>query len=96
MKQKDRFLLLYDFIFSGLAIIATVLMIVGIGLIGSLTSTITALFFQKHEQKAPTSRDRLIKSIQEQLDNFDDLSDDDLKTICDTLNFLHEENSRNN
>ena len=77
-------------------IIATVLMIVGIGLIGSLTSTITALFFQKHEQKAPTSRDRLIKSIQEQLDNFDDLSDDDLKTICDTLNFLHEENSRNN
>ena len=77
-------------------IIATVLMIVGIGLIGSLTSTITALFFQKHDQKAETSRDKLIKSIQEQLDKFDDLSDDDLKTICDTLYFLHEGNSHNN
>lgn len=76
-------------------IIATILMIVGIGLIGSLTSTITALFFQKHEQKSDTTQDMLIKSIQEQLDNFDSLSDDDLKTICNTLVFLHEENERN-
>ena len=28
--------------------------------------------------------------------SIDNVSDDDLKTICDTLNFLHEENSRNN
>lgn len=77
-------------------IIATILMLVGIGLIGSLTSTITALFFQKHTQKAETSRDKLIKSIQEQLNNFDNLSDDDLKTICNTLNFLHKENNHDN
>ena len=78
-------------------IIATVLMLVGIGLIGSLTSTITTLFFQKHEQKSETSRDKLIRSIQDQLDNFDDLSDEDLKTICNTLNFLYTEtkNKRN-
>lgn len=76
-------------------IIATILMIVGIGLIGSLTSTITALFFQKHEQKSDTTQGVLIKSIQEQLDNFDSLSDDDLKTICNTLVFLHKENERN-
>ena len=36
-------------------VIAAVLMIVGIGLIGSLTSTLTALFFQNHEETAKRS-----------------------------------------
>lgn len=71
-------------------IVAAVLMIVGIGLIGSLTSTITALFFQKHEHKNKDASTKgiLIHTIQSQLDNFDDLSEDDINTICNTLKSL--------
>lgn len=72
-------------------IIATVLMLVGIGLIGSLTSTITAVFFQKTTDKEKsTAKDILISSIQSQLNNFDELSDDDIQAICKTLQCLHE------
>lgn len=71
-------------------IVATVLMIVGIGLIGSLTSTITALFFQRaSDGKAHSARDEILKSIQNQLDDFDSLTDNDLDTICNTLRALH-------
>lgn len=71
-------------------IIASILMLVGIGLIGSLTSTITALFFQKHDRKTNAKQD-IIKSIQNQLDSFDDLSDDDIDVICSIIKSLHTE-----
>lgn len=66
--------------------VAGVLMIVGIGLIGSLTSTITSFFFRKSDSG---TRNELIHSIQSQLDSFDDLSDDDIDVICNTLKNLH-------
>ena len=48
-------------------IVATLLMIVGIGLIGSLTSTITALFFQRTKQdNSHSAKEKIIASIQEQ------------------------------
>lgn len=73
-------------------VIAAILMIVGIGLIGSLTSTITALFFQRHEESSESStQDVIIKTLQSQLDNFDNLSDDDIDVICNTLKSLHEQ-----
>lgn len=73
-------------------VIAAVLMIVGIGLIGSLTSTLTALFFQNHEETAKRSaQDEILKTIQNQLDDFNDLSDDDINSICTTLKSLHEQ-----
>lgn len=75
-------------------IVATILMIVGIGLIGSLTSTITALFFQRTEQVKPHSvKENIITSIQKQLNDFDSLTDDDLNTICNTLQSLHKNNN---
>ena len=78
-------------------IIATVLMLVGIGLIGSLTSTITAIFFQKTSNtEKSTVKDMLISSIQNQLNNFDELSDDDIQAICKTLQCLHEGKGDNN
>lgn len=78
-------------------IIATVLMLVGIGLIGSLTSTITAIFFQKtSDTEKSTVKDMLISSIQNQLNNFDELSDDDIQAICKTLQCLHEGKGDNN
>lgn len=71
-------------------IIASVLMIVGIGLIGSLTSTITALFFDKSSRKkSKSTKGEIIHTIQNQLDNFEDLTKDDIETICSTLKHLH-------
>lgn len=73
-------------------VIAAILMIVGIGLIGSLTSTITALFFQRHENASNRdAKGEIIKTLQTQLDNFENLSDDDIETICKTLKSLHEQ-----
>ena len=73
-------------------VIAALLMIVGIGLIGSLTSTLTALFFQSHEETTRKSaQDEILKTIQNQLDDFNDLSDDDINSICTTLKSLHEQ-----
>lgn len=73
-------------------VIAAILMIVGIGLIGSLTSTITALFFQRHENASKRdSKGEIIKTLQSQLDDLENLSDDDIETICKTLKSLHEQ-----
>lgn len=73
-------------------VIAAILMIVGIGLIGSLTSTITALFFQRHENVSKRdAKSEIIKTLQMQLDDFENLSDDDIETICKTLKSLHEQ-----
>ena len=72
-------------------IIAAILMIVGIGLIGSLTSTITALFFQQHEKSSKLdTKSEMLKTLQAQLDDFDNLSDEDIETICKTIQFLHD------
>lgn len=73
-------------------VIAAILMIVGIGLIGSLTSTITALFFQRHENAyKKDAKGEILKTLQMQLDDFENLSDDDIETICKTLKSLHEQ-----
>lgn len=72
-------------------VIAALLMITGIGLIGSLTSTLTALFFQRHEKSVrKDARTEIIKTLQSQLDDFDNLTDEDIETICETLRSLHE------
>ena len=72
-------------------VIAALLMIAGIGLIGSLTSTLTALFFQRHENETKKdTRTEIIKTLQAQLDDFDNLTDDDIEAICKTLKSLHE------
>ncbi len=71
-------------------VVASVLMIVGIGLIGSLTSTITALFFHKHEESLKKdAKSEIIQTVQRQLDDFDHLTDDDIETICRTIRNLH-------
>lgn len=73
-------------------VIAAILMIAGIGLIGSLTSTLTALFYQRHESTTKkNTKNEIIKTLQIQLDDFENLSDDDIETICKTLKSLHEQ-----
>ena len=72
-------------------VIAAILMLVGIGLIGSLTSSITALFFQRNsgQTEAHSARNELVRNIQTQLDSFEDLTDEDIEVICRTLKTLH-------
>lgn len=64
--------------------IAIVLMIAGIGLIGSLTSTITSYFFNVKEKK--TVRNEIMEQIKGQLDNIEQLSDEDIDTLCQVIN----------
>ena len=69
-------------------LIAMVLMLVGIGLIGSLTSTLTS-FFMNRQHKKPA--DAVIETVKAQLDRFDELSDDDIEQLCKVLKALRTE-----
>ena len=48
------------------------------------------LQYDPNAKEKSTAKDILISSIQSQLNNFDELSDDDIQTICKTLQCLHE------
>lgn len=63
-------------------LIATVLMIVGIGLLGSLTSTITSYFLNK---KPKTVKTEMIEYVKGKIDNIDNLSSEDVDEICRIL-----------
>lgn len=100
--------------FSG-RIVASILMIFGIGFIGSLTSTLSTYFIKKenirhhhHKKKNNYSiledsikdvfigarfskdeyKDMVILDIVNRLENFDDLSKDEISTMCNVLNSL--------
>ena len=100
--------------FSG-RIVASILMIFGIGFIGSLTSTLSTYFIKKenirhhhHKKKNNYSiledsikdvfigarfskdeyKDMVILDIVNILENFDDLSQDEISTMCNVLNSL--------
>lgn len=66
--------------------IAVILMVSGIGLLGTLTSTITNYFlnFQKN-----TVTDEIIEKIKLQISDIDNLSDDDIDDICKVLKSLN-------
>ena len=66
-------------------IIAMVLMLVGIGMIGSITSTLTSYFLNV---KAKNVKNETIDSIKAQLDRFDELSPQDVNDICSILKAL--------
>lgn len=68
-------------------ITAATLMMVGIGFIGMLTGTI-ATFFLSKDKKGYTYKDFIINDIKEKLDNFDNLSRDDIKDIYMVLDSL--------
>lgn len=66
--------------------IAMTLMIVGIGLIGSLTSTITTYFLNI---KTKTVKDDILQTIIRRLDDVASLSDDEIDDICKVLKMLN-------
>ena len=69
-------------------IIAAILMITGIGFVGMLTGTIATFFLGKKEIKS--FRDETIDNIKNKLDNFEDLSSEDVNDICKILKKLKE------
>lgn len=72
--------------------VATVLMLVGIGLIGSLTSTITSYFFNLQRK---TVKDDVLELIKGKIDDIENLSDQDIDDITTILKALHNENTKN-
>jgi voltage-gated potassium channel len=67
--------------------IAIVLMIVGIGLAGSLTSTITSYFINNKKQR--TVKEDILENIKDRIDDVENLSDEDINNICNVLKSLN-------
>ena len=66
-------------------LIAMVLMLVGIGLIGSLTSTLTSFFMtSKHK----SSSNVMLDTVKAELDRFDELTPEDIDRLCNVLKAL--------
>lgn len=65
--------------------IAMLLMLLGIGLIGSVTSTLTSYFLNT---RSHTVREDTIETIKLRLDDFDNLSEEDIDDICSILKTL--------
>lgn len=66
-------------------IIAMFLMIVGIGLLGTVTSTITSYFLKTNRKNVHNAA---LELVQEQLDHFESLSEEDVEEICGILRGL--------
>ncbi|WP_310602373.1 potassium channel family protein [Anaerosporobacter sp.] len=66
-------------------IIAVILMVVGIGLIGSLTSTITSYFMKT---KRVSIKDEILSSVIERLNDFESLTSNDVDELCEILKKL--------
>ena len=70
--------------------IAIVLMITGIGLIGTLTSTITSFFLNLKTEK-PAHKDEILAVVLKQLEDFENLSNEDIDRICEILQTFKKE-----
>ena len=68
-------------------IIAVLLMIIGLGFVGMLSGTIATYFLAQKKIKN-SYRSSLLEDIKDKLDNFDDLSSDELDDICLVLKSL--------
>ena len=68
-------------------IIAVLLMIIGLGLVGMLSGTIATYFLSQKKIKN-CYRSSVLEDIKDKLDNFDDLSSDELDDICLVLKSL--------
>ena len=65
------------------------LMLVGIGLIGTVTSTLTSYFLNTQRKN---TKNQTIEMVKNQLDHFEQLSDEDVEIICNILKSLKKSN----
>ncbi len=64
--------------------VAIVVMLIGIGLIGMFTSTVTT-FFMRRTPRPGGVRDEALEAVKRHLDRFDELSEGDVEDICRLL-----------
>lgn len=70
-------------------IFAVILMIIGIGVIGVITTTITLYIVNSgRHNSADNYKNHIIEDIKEKLDNYEELSDEDIDTIIRVLSSL--------
>ncbi|AAK79286.1 voltage-gated potassium channel [Clostridium acetobutylicum] len=67
-------------------VIASILMLIGIGFLSMLTGTISTFFISK--KNGISYRNEIIENIKSKLDNFDELSTEDINDICSILKTL--------
>lgn len=72
-------------------IIASILMIVGIGFVGMLTGTIATFFLNNVVKENKTYKDEVIENIKLKLDDFDSITKEELEDICNVLISLKKE-----
>lgn len=69
--------------------IAVLLMIIGIGVIGVITTTLTLYIVNGERRKSrPTYKDEVIENIKEKLDNYEELTNEDLDFIISIIKSL--------
>lgn len=69
-------------------IIAAILMLVGIGFLGILTGTISTFFIKQEKEKNISLKNETVSMIQSKLNNYENLSNDDLDFICNLIQSL--------
>lgn len=68
-------------------VVAVLLMVTGIGLIGSLTSMITSAFLRTHEKRTVHSEVKEI--LKAKIDEMETLTDEDVEQLCKMICALH-------
>ena len=64
-------------------------MIIGIGVIGVITTTLTLYIVNGERRKSrPTYKDEVIENIKEKLDNYEELTNEDLDFIISIIKSL--------
>lgn len=69
---------------------AIMMMLVGIGFLGSFMSTVTAYCLEAGRRKNGTASEDVLGVVRRRLDNFSSLTTEDVETICVTLRALKE------
>ena len=70
--------------------IAVLLMIIGIGIIGVITTSLTLYILDDRKSIKKTYRDKVIDDVKSMLDNYDELSNKDIDNIAKILKSLKE------
>ena len=63
-------------------------MVIGIGVIGVITTTLTLYLLGEKKKKTTTYKEKIINEVKEMLDNFEDLSSEDIDNIAKILKSL--------
>lgn len=69
---------------------AIMMMLVGIGFLGSFMSTVTTFCLDSGKRNKSSAKDEILEAARNRLEHFSELSREDVETICATLRALKE------